>query len=141
MLDAARFADTHGYHIDSGRDMTAGANGHRRLQSNKRFRSITIDRLPAIFCRTRPSNKKSPAIQSQQHDQFEGGAIPEEYLTQYIIDREHHRPVWLGLTVAAPNATITKFDRQQKEFTSSSPSITTSRKWSGRPKRQCVARV
>src|SRR5439155_27203400 len=43
-LDAARFADTHGYHIDSGRDMTPWRDYViNAFNQNKPFHQFTID--------------------------------------------------------------------------------------------------
>src|SRR5258706_6788031 len=45
-LDAARFADTHGYHIDSGRDMTAWRDWViNAFNSNKRFDAFTVEQI------------------------------------------------------------------------------------------------
>src|SRR5205823_5854351 len=45
-LDAARFADTHGYHIDSARDMTRWREWViRAFNTNKRFDEFTIEQL------------------------------------------------------------------------------------------------
>ena len=49
---------------------------------------------------------------------FEGGAIPEEYHTAYIIDRVNTTgTVWLGLTVGCAQCHDHKFDPiTQREF-------------------------
>ncbi|HSU66000.1 MAG TPA: DUF1549 and DUF1553 domain-containing protein, partial [Tepidisphaeraceae bacterium] len=119
-LDAARYADTHGYHIDSGRDMTAwrewviDAFNHdlpydqftlKQLAGDLLPQSTIEDKIASGFCRNNMVN-------------FEGGAIPEEYHTAYIIDRVNTvGTVWLGLTVGCCQCHDHKFDPlTQKEY-------------------------
>ena len=49
---------------------------------------------------------------------FEGGAVPEEYLNEYVIDRvETTSTTWLGLTMGCARCHSHKFDPlSQKEF-------------------------
>jgi hypothetical protein len=119
-LDAARYADTHGYHIDSGRDMTAwrewviDAFNHdmpydqfttRQLAGDLLPHATLDDKIASGFCRNNMVN-------------FEGGAIPEEYHTAYIIDRVNTvSTVWLGLTMGCCQCHDHKFDPiAQKEY-------------------------
>lgn len=119
-LDAARFADTHGYHIDAGRDMTAwrewviDAFNHdmpydqfttKQLAGDLLPHSTVEDKIASGFCRNNMVN-------------FEGGAIPEEYHAAYIIDRVNTvSTVWLGLTMGCCQCHDHKFDPiSQKEY-------------------------
>ncbi|HEY2589637.1 MAG TPA: DUF1549 domain-containing protein, partial [Tepidisphaeraceae bacterium] len=119
-LDAARYADTHGYHIDSGRDMTAWRewviNAFNNDMPYDQFTTKQLagdllphptvdDKIASGFCRNNMVN-------------FEGGAIPEEYHAAYIIDRVNTvGTVWLGLTVGCCQCHDHKFDPiSQKEF-------------------------
>jgi hypothetical protein len=119
-LDAARYADTHGYHIDSGRDMTAwrewviDAFNHdmpydqfttKQLAGDLLPQATLEDKIASGFCRNNMVN-------------FEGGAIPEEYHAAYIIDRVNTvSTVWLGLTMGCCQCHDHKFDPiAQKEY-------------------------
>ncbi len=88
-LDLAHYADTHGYHIDSHRDMWKWRdwviNAFNRNLNYDQFvveqlagdllPNATLDQKVATgFCRNHPIN-------------FEGGAIPEEYAAAYVEDR------------------------------------------------------
>ena len=119
-LDAARFADTHGYHIDAGRDMTAWCEWvidafnrdlpydqftTKQLAGDLLPNATLDDKIASGFCRNNMIN-------------FEGGAIPEEYHAAYIIDRVNTMgTVWLGLTVGCCQCHDHKFDPiAQKEY-------------------------
>jgi hypothetical protein len=119
-LDAARYADTHGYHIDSGRDMTAWREWvinafnadmpydqftTKQLAGDLLPHATIDDKIASGFCRNNMVN-------------FEGGAVPEEYHAAYIIDRvDTFGTVFLGLTVRCCQCHDHKFDPiSQKEF-------------------------
>jgi len=53
---------------------------------------------------------------------LDGGAIAEEYQTEYVVDRvETTFTVWMGMTLGCARCTTTSTIPQQKEFYSSSP--------------------
>src|SRR5579871_3906989 len=119
-LDAARFADTHGYHIDSARDMS-----HWRewvihaFNSNLPFDQFTIEQLAGDLLPGATVEQRLASGFNRNHMiNFEGGAIPEEYHTAYIIDRVNTTTmVWLGLTVACAQCHDHKYDPiTQKEY-------------------------
>lgn len=112
-LDAARYADTHGYHIDSARDMT-----HWRdwvigaFNSNKSFDQFTIEQLAGdLLPNATPGQKIASGFNRNHMINYEGGAIAEEYHTAYLIDRVNTTAtVWLGLTMACAQCHDHKYD-------------------------------
>jgi hypothetical protein len=119
-LDAARYADTHGYHIDSGRDMTRWREWViAAFNCNLPFDRFTIEQLAGDLL---PSPTIDQRIASGFHRNhminFEGGAIPEEYHAAYIVDRVNTTAtVWLGLTIGCAQCHDHKFDPiTQKEY-------------------------
>jgi hypothetical protein len=119
-LDAARFADTHGYHIDSGRDMTRWRKWViDSFNRNTPFDQFTIDQLAGDLLPNATLEQKIASGFNRNHMiNFEGGAIPEEYQTAYIIDRVNTTAtVWLGLTVACAQCHDHKYDPiTQKDY-------------------------
>ena len=124
-LDASRFADTHGYHIDAGRDMTLWREYViNSFNQNLPFDQFTVeqlagDLLPATGDTNRDLRQKLASGFNRNHMiNFEGGAIPQEYLTAYIIDRVNTTgTVFLGLTVACTQCHDHKYDPlTQREF-------------------------
>jgi hypothetical protein len=119
-LDAARFADTHGYHIDSGRDMTRWrAWVIDAYNANKPFDDFTVEQLAGDLLPNPTVGQLVASGFNRNHMiNFEGGAVPEEYHTAYIVDRVNTTStVWLGLTVACAQCHDHKFDPiTQKEY-------------------------
>jgi len=119
-LDAARFADTNGYHIDNGRDMT-----HWRewvidaFNRNLPFDRFTVEQLAGDLLPDATLEQRIASGFNRNHMiNFEGGAIPEEYLVAYLVDRVNTTStVWLGLTVGCAQCHDHKYDPiTQKEF-------------------------
>ncbi len=119
-LDAARYADTHGYHIDSGRDMTRWREWViESFNRNKPFDQFTIEQLAGDLLPQATLEQQIASGFNRNHMiNFEGGAIPEEYHAAYIIDRVNTTgAVWLGLTVGCAQCHDHKFDPiAQKDF-------------------------
>ncbi len=119
-LDAARFADTHGYHIDSGRDMSAWREWViDSFNSNLPFDQFTIEQLAGdLLPNATPRQKIASGFNRNHMINFEGGAIPEEYHNAYIVDRVTTTgTVWLGLTMTCAQCHDHKYDPiSQREF-------------------------
>src|SRR5262249_15062299 len=124
-LDLARYADTHGYHIDSHRDMWPWRDWViRAFNENKLYDQFPIEQLagdllpPASSPEATRDQKIATGFNRNHMINFEGGAIPEEYLNEYVIDRvETTATTWLGLTMGCARCHSHKFDPvSQKEF-------------------------
>lgn len=119
-LDLARYADTHGYHIDSHRDMWPWRDWViKSFNENKRFDQFTIEQLAGDLLPNATTDQKIASGFNRNHMiNFEGGAVPEEYLNEYLIDRvETTSTTWMGLTMGCARCHSHKFDPlSQKEF-------------------------
>ena len=119
-LDAARFADTHGYHIDSGRNMTRWREWViDAFNHNMPFDRFTVEQLAGdLLPNATLSQKVASGFNRNHMINFEGGAIPEEYQTAYIVDRVNTTStVWMGLTLGCAQCHDHKYDPiTQKEY-------------------------
>jgi hypothetical protein len=119
-LDAARYADTHGYHIDSGRDMTRWREWViDAFNTNLPYDRFILEQLAGdLLPDAKLSQKIASGFNRNHMINFEGGAIPEEYLNAYIVDRVNTTTtVFLGLTAACAQCHDHKYDPiTQKEY-------------------------
>lgn len=119
-LDLARYADTHGYHIDSHRDMWPWRDLLiKSFNQNQRFDQFTIEQLAGDLLPNATLDQKIASGFNRNHMiNFEGGAVPEEYQNEYVIDRvETTATTWLGLTMGCARCHSHKYDPlSQKEF-------------------------
>jgi mono/diheme cytochrome c family protein len=119
-LDLARYADTHGYHIDSYREMWPWRDWvisafNRDLPFDKFVLwQLAGDLLP------NPTREQrlATAFNRNHMINFEGGAIPEEYQTEYVVDRvETTSNVFMGMTLGCARCHDHKYDPiKQEEF-------------------------
>ena len=124
-LDASRFADTNGYHIDNGRDMTRWRKWViDAFNRNLPFDQFTIQQLAGDLL-PEPTDamaafeqKLASGFHRNHMINFEGGAFPKEYHNAYIVDRVNTTAtVWLGLTVGCSQCHDHKYDPlTQREF-------------------------
>ena len=119
-LDASRFADTHGYHIDSGRDMSRWRSWViDAFNADMPYDRFTVEQIAGdLLPKPTLSQKIASGFNRNHMINFEGGAVPEEYHAAYIIDRVNTTgTVFLGLTIGCAQCHDHKFDPlKQKEY-------------------------
>lgn len=123
-LDAARYADSNGIHIDNYREMWRYRDSViKAFNRNERFDRFTLEQLAGDLL---PYKTDGQHLDQEIASGFnrcnmttsEGGAIDEEYYVLYARDRtEATSQVWLGLTAGCAVCHDHKYDRfSQKEF-------------------------
>jgi hypothetical protein len=119
-LDAARYADTNGYHIDNERYMWPWRDWViRSFNDNMPFDQFTVEQIAGDLLPNATRDQQIGSGFNRNHMiNFEGGIIPEEYRIEYVTDRANTTgTVWLGLSVGCAKCHDHKYDPiSQKEY-------------------------
>lgn len=119
-LDAARYGDTHGLHLDNERSLWPYREWViNSFNANKPFNQFTIEQLAGdLMPNSTIDQKIASGFNRCNVTTSEGGSINDEVLVRYAVDRtEALSTVWLGLTLNCCVCHSHKFDPiSQKEF-------------------------
>ena len=119
-LDGARYGDSHGYDNDLENSQWPWRDWViRSFNANKPFDEFTVEQLAGDLLE-KPTNDQVIATGFNRNHRIntEGGAIDEEWRTEYVIDRvETMGMVWMGLSLGCARCHEHKYDPlSQKEF-------------------------
>jgi hypothetical protein len=112
-LDLSRYADTCGIHMDAGRQIWPWRDWVlQAYRSNMPYDRFVIEQLAGDLIPGATQDQVIASGFNRNHvTTDEGGAIPEEYLVEYWVDRTNTTAsVFLGLTMGCARCHDHKFD-------------------------------
>ncbi len=112
-LDAARYADSHGFHIDSVRSIWKYREWViQAFNENKPFDQFSIEQLAGDLLPNPTTEQKiASGYVRCNMSTSEGGAIVDEYQAKYTFDRtETMATTWMGMTLTCARCHSHKFD-------------------------------